>query len=299
MAEVSPTSSDVERAFEALVEVSARLVRDGREPRAAAVKVALQRHFGDFSEGKLGFPNFRSFLKGAEDAGRIQLRPAPVGPDVDVVPIGVDLPHPPHPANRLRRDVWDAFTRWDEGFVRFWSRDHGRAYRIPDRSTSTEDAEQARLRQEFVAGTDRLVAIPHIPVEVLVGWAREFANNLPPDPTRTALLAALEQELPVHNFTQLVRRLGLGPRWHDVHVAHVRQLVEKWASENDIQVDFTRDVDAQPTDRRGEAARLARTLDAGTSERELRRRVHEFVDEMTLPELLGLSIPLRLVIDQR
>ena len=298
--EDSALGPELERAFDALVEVSARLVREGRGPRAAAVKVALQRHIPNFSEQQLGFATFRSFLQVAEQAGRVQLRPAPQGPDIDVVPIGVDLPPSVRAANRLRRDIWDAFTRWDEGFLRFWDRETEQAFRIPEQPVPAENEEQATLRAELQAGAARFIPIEHVPAETLIQWAQEFADGLPPDPARTALLVALNHDLPIHNFTQLVRRLGLGPRWHDTHVSRVRQVVDRWAKANKLEIDLARELEASgPGSDQIQPIRTHRAQASSIAEEDLRRRVHEMVDEMTLPELLGLTIPLRLVFHAR
>lgn len=285
-----------QEAFDALVEASAELLREGRVARAAAVKSALQRRLGTFDEAKLGFPSFRAFLIAAQDAGRVQIRPAAVGPDVDVVPIGVELPTPPSSThtNRLRRDVWDAFTRWDDGFIRFWNRSQSRAFRISERPFEGEAVEVSAMRDAYIAKDPQIVPIAHVSVEDIVGWARDFILSLPNDPSRVALLGALEQELPVHNFTQLVRRLGFGPRWHDWQAGRVRSLVEQWAADHAIEVDLSREPDA--LDRRADQTRSSRSTAGPSTDADLRRRVHELVDQMTVPELLNIAVPLRLMV---
>lgn len=297
--------SELERAFDALVEVTTRLVEEGGAPRAAAVKTRLQRDFGhEFEEERLGFPTFRSFLQAAEKAGRVELRDAPRGPDLDVLPPGTEPP-PARSGNVtkrtwIRRDLWDAFTRWDEGFIRFWDPDARRAVRLPEEKPPGESEEDASLREAWESDRSRFVPIEHIPVETVVGWAREFTGSLPPDPAQVALLNALEQELPIHNFTQLVRRLGLSPRWHEAHSARVREVVEDWARRNGVEIDLHTDADDRPKSHPGRTPRSAGSVvTLVASEDDLRRRVHDMVDRMTLPELLDLSIPLRLVATAR
>jgi hypothetical protein len=297
MSEAVPTPrGDLDAAFDSLVDVAQRLADHGRAPRSASVKAALQLATDPpFDEERFGFLNFRSFLRAAADAGRIELRPAPVGPDVDVVPCGAVSQATPAVSGRIRRDVWDAFTRWDEGFVRSWDKEIQRAFRLPSRVTPGESQETSALRLARISNPARFIPIEHAPPSSVVSWAREFAQGLPADASRSALLAALEDDLPIHNFTQLVRRLGLGARWHDTHLARVRSLVENWARDNGLEIDLRPEAEPNTSIDPPPVTDVAvRGVDPVPSEHALRARVHRMVDRMTLPELLSLSVPLRL-----
>lgn len=288
---------DVDRVFDTLVSIATEFAGQGRSLRAANIKTALQlRTDPPFDEERYGFANFRAFLRAAAAAGRVDLRPAPVGPDVDVVPKGLGLSTPPTVGGRLRRDIWDAFTRWDEGYERFWDRQEQRAFRIPIVAAPGEADDVADLRASRRSDPARFVVIENIPFATVVAWAREFTESLPPSASRAALLRALEDDLPVRNFTQLVRSLGLGPRWHDAHATKVREVVRVWAARNDLTVDL--DLEAGPP--AAEVATAQPPHEPGNllPEPELRRRVHELVDQMTVPELLAIAVPLRLTLTQ-
>ena len=122
-------------ALELLSEVVARNHRDGRRSFAASLKPEMRRRSLDgFDEQRLGFSSFRRFLDYAVDEGAVELRAAPRGPDVVVVPIGgqpLASELAPGTARKIRGDIWDAFLDWTQGFTRLWDDEDKRAYRIP------------------------------------------------------------------------------------------------------------------------------------------------------------------------
>jgi hypothetical protein len=299
MTDVSQTSPDLEHAFEELVVAATTLLRQGRAPRSAAVKAALQLQTEPrFNEAAFGFTNFRAFLRAAEDAGRVEVRPASVGPDVDVIPRGTEVAPEVNPARPIRRDIWDAFTRWEDGYIRFWDPALSRAIRTSLKPLPGEAPEVTRIRRAWLTEPQRFVPIDGIPVSAVKVWAREFAEGLPPGAAQNVLRSALSEKLPIHDFAQSVRRLGLLPKWHETHVAKVRSVIEDWMSKNDLAIDLSSDAALHSGGRLFErnvaptSGFTSRTYD----EDDLRRRVHAVVDRMTVPELLSISVPLRLVV---
>ena len=289
-------------AFDLLATVVGELESQRRSVRAAGVKAAmLRRSDGTFNEASLGFPRFKQFLEAAEGAERVKLRQAFRGPDVEVVSVSQpDDAQPANPAerpqvsapNRIRSDLWDAFTRWDKGFSRFWDRQTGRAHRIPVAPAPSELGEIAELRQLLRSDPNRFVEIEFIPTETTIQWATECAAEVSSEAARGALLRALDEELPIKAFTATVRRLGLFRAWHDFHLVQVLHVLRQWAREHGISEaeldspmrapDRTREVEDQRSpDPLGETA--------------LRTLMHGLIDEMTVPELLSLAVPLRLV----
>jgi len=289
----------METAFAELVGIATRLAERGKPPRAAAVKAALLiRADPPFDEARLGFPKFMAFLKAAEAAGHVELRPAAVGPDVDVVPRGVVVPVPESADARMRSDVWDAFTRWDRGFVRFWDRVKERAYRIELDSSSTEPVTVARVRRERGENPDRFVPIENVPVESVVEWAKQFASEQE-SAASAELRASLEGALPVRDFTVAVRRLGLVPAWHRAHLQSVRQVVTEWATRHGIDLDLSAEPPAEMkvgTTASGDKSRFVRSgSESGSAEDLLRQRLHQWIDGMTLPEMMSIPVPVRLL----
>ena len=281
--------------FVALLKVVSTLISEGRMTRAAAVKARLQAETSPpFDEKRLGYTSFREFLKSAESAGVVQLRPAQVGPDLDVLPPSTGsegTPDGPAPGARIRGDVWNAFSRWDQGFLRLWDTETGRAIRISREARSTEPPEAAALRAAWYSRPGRFVEIDPILPDTVVGWARQWVASLPDDAVRGALENTLGERLPIRSFTELVRRFGLGSSWHETHARCVRGVVENWASDHELVIDLSRSAEPPSV---GFPAKTASRSTRGHDEASLRRQVHEMVDEMTVPELLSLSFPLRL-----
>lgn len=284
---------DLDTAFADLCRVATRLAHGGRPPRSAAVKAALLLHTDPpFDETRLGFDKFRAFLKAAEAAGHVEIRAAAVGPDVDVVPPGVEIPEVDAADARMRSDVWDAFTRWDKGFVRFWDRERGRAHRIEEPPRSSEVPALAQLRHALAEDPDRFVPIENVPVQAVVEWATEFASNQESTASKE-LLTALGSKLPIRDFTDGVRRLGLVRAWHRAHLAHVTQVVTEWASTYEIDLDLS--VQPPTAVKVNTAGREASASEPTTPENLLRKRLHGWIDGMTLPEMLSIPVPVRLL----
>ena len=68
--------------------------------------------------------------------------------------------------------------------------------------------------------------------------AEQFAEGQEP-PAAGELLASLESELPVRDFTAAVRRLGVAPAWHQAHLQSVQQVVTDWATRHGIELDLS------------------------------------------------------------
>lgn len=292
---VSGPDPDCTQAFDELVHVVDRYLGQGRVPRSAAVKTALQANTDPpFDERKLGFPTFRAFLKAAEDAGCVQLLKAENGPDVDVTLPGRKLP--PRTPRWLRRDVWEAFTRWDDRLLRFWDRNEQRACQVPAERTRGEIADVTVFRDLARQEPARFVEIKYIPQHEVVAWAKDFVGALQPGDETSQLLATLEQEAPLGGFTALSRRLGIAPKWNAFHTDRVRGAVEEWAKANEVDLYAVLQEVPPPNPQRTPGYRRTTAQGpASLDEETLRGRLHHMVDRMTLPELLSVSVPLRLI----
>ncbi|MGH9197293.1 MAG: hypothetical protein ACRD1T_16330, partial [Acidimicrobiia bacterium] len=226
------------------------------------------------------------------------IRPAPTGPDVEVFLPGEGLLTPTGATlQRMRKDVWTAFTRWDEGFLRFWDPLTQRAVRLPAKPQAGEGPEQAALRAAWLANPARFIPIDHISIETVLGWAQGFVEALPANASRTALVHSLNGDLPLHNFTQLVRQVGLGGRWHLHHLQAVREVVEEWQGRYNVEIDLRPEAEPPPVETFDSAESTGRKTTTQLSEADIRGHIHRLVDRMTLPELLMLVVPYRLTLD--
>jgi len=275
-------------AFESLVSAAAQLAIDGRSIRSAAVKQALRRADPDFDEGKFGYRSFREFLRAAEAAGHVRLEEAPTGPDVDVVvKASTAGPRPDRPQQRVRADLWRAFTDWTLGLLRFWHPEAGRAYAVTTAPTAGEPTENASARLAFMAQPSDFVPIDHIPRETVYRWMSDFAASAPDGASET-LTAALQSPTPFRTFTEQARDLGLTGSWHAEHSRLVAEHIRTWAK--------ARDVDVEPFEEtRPDRVRRAPSVGAGFEAvdiHRLRTAAHQVVDRMTVEELLNLRVRL-------
>jgi hypothetical protein len=233
---------------------------------------------GTFDERIYGFRTFRGFLEEAERRGLVSLVAAATGPDVDVlVPTqGATFGRPSVGGHRrVKNELWRAFVRWDSGVRRFWNASNGMVVEVP-----TQQAQDLKL--------DGLVPIHPIDPDQLKDWMRTYAGKTPIS-TRSALLAALDDANPFRQFRQLTDNLQRTREWRHFMQSRVEEVITGWVKDNGLSLDI---YEAGPVLRphlspsggylsaHEEAARLA---------------VHEFVNRMTLPELLAIPIPLRLL----
>lgn len=296
MQTLAPQGNALEEAFKALVDIVATFESSGRTLRSAAIKVALQLKLPSFDQRDLGFESFRAFLKAAESRGHVRLVEAAKGPDIDVLPAnGNGQDGPSLRADRIRSDVWKAFTRWGDDYLRFWDPDEKRAYWIRRFESPGDRSADAVARKAYESDPSKFVPIECIPPETVKGWMTDFTEERRPGLPGDALVPALSSPKPFHEFTQLVRRLGLGSQWHETYAGNVRRVIEEWAEGNGLTVNLNPSaapVSHEPTERI-----LSRNIvNIPESEPSIREAAHLLIDRMTLPELLELKISLRLLI---
>lgn len=268
---------ELSEAFALLEESLHQIQRDGGQPVAAAVKNRLLRLTDRaFSEPRLGFANFRAFLQAAEAAGIVSLAPT-AGGDVEVL-----LPGQPRSATgprRMRRDVWNAFIRWDDGKSRLYDRE-------TDRVLYLDPAAAASLT---AAGASRYVPIPAPARAATVEAMREFLQRVPEE-TR----AGLEQILQGTGNVEKSFIDALPPdaraMWRSLAAWQVMSRAEAWRQEHGLDLDLHDDpaqggtpTSPSRTPRSGGGAAL--------QDEAIRRRVIAAVERMPLSAVLQLSIP--------
>jgi hypothetical protein len=352
-------------SHEALARVVKRLYDLNRSTRSAAVKPALLAETGyRFNEADFKYDTFREYLRSAERAGVVVLRRASTGPDYDVLPASRSgaagaatflAPHsdasPPstvsgpgpiptggdaaaepaavsrsRPAEpRIREDLWNTSVDWSDGWVRYYDRVSGFAFRLPEVVTRTDPIEYQLWMNAVNAEAsepNRFVPIEFIDQPTTLGWIREFIAELPAGEERDQLTDALSDARPIRSFTQCIRALRRHKQWADFRVERVRDFILAWSAKHGLAVDLYRmpepdpatlpaprppltrlphevRSDATPPDKvmthrvAGDRVREHGPVPAaGVDVAALREWVHALVDRMTTTELLSLPVTL-------
>ncbi len=279
----TPTGSPVS-SFQSLATVAAQLAINGRSVRSAAVKQAMRRSDPAFDEKAAGYSSFRDFLRAAEMAGYVQLLQASTGPDVEVRVTGTTTAVGSNVANqRVREDLWRAFTDWTLGLLRFWHPEAQRAYAVTAAPADGEPPEHASARLAFMSRPTDFVPIDHIPRETVYGWMSEFAQSTSSGKNEQ-LASALQAQTPFRAFTDQARELGLSGYWHAEHTRRVADHIRTWAQAHNVVVDPFEVSLKKPT----RPLAPPESIDV----KRLRAAAHQIVDRMTVDELLNIRVRL-------
>ncbi|OPG06015.1 UPF0158 family protein [Microbispora sp. GKU 823] len=298
--------------FDALVEVVTDLHREGRSTRSAGIKPRLtqqlERWGVKFDENLYGFASFRAFLNAAHEAGRVELRDAASGPDVDVLLPGQPRTQLSSSASvQIRKDFWETFMNWTPSLERVYDRVQGLAL----------SRQRDPYAPENLAWTDRARYVPIEPIDMATQtkWATTFTNGLSLGHERDLLAQALSGDRPLQEFTRRIKALPSSlPAWNAYRTQRVLDTINSWATEHNLVVDpVVRHSDhtsnlahpARQNKPSPEAVRngapLADSSTIGGADvvsatvEALRAQAHELVDRMTLEELLSLPLTLGLL----
>lgn len=298
-------SAERQAAYAHLAEIVRKFVAAGRGTRSAGLKPAMLYTHEEFDENRLGFRSFRAFLEAAAEEGFVSLRPAPTGPDVDVLPpnavaaVGREAR-----LGRIRRDLWAAFVDWSAEWRRFYDKETGRVAWLPAVEEPTEEPSYAEIRKAIADAPDRYFAIEPIQQDATLEWMSEFVSGLDKS-EGAALRTALTSARPIRAFVFAARETGLEDRWRAWRFERVLERINGWAAENQIELDLMVEREPITPGPRARYAATARPLTArprgapggGVPLEELRDRVCAAVRRMSRGELLLLAIPLEYVLD--
>lgn len=240
---VLPTNDALVNAYQLLASTVREFSSNGRPGLGATLKPALYSR-GRFSEQFLGFRKFGDFLRAAETAGYVQLRPTPGG-DIEVLLPGTQTSEsltrpsgptfgsmpssaqpsfgpPPLAPIHIRQDFWDAFN----SFSAKWVYDP-----VADRALREADVASVR---PATGSAPHLTLVP-IPLgrDRVLEWMRSFANMQDPE-TKEQLLAVLQGDSALFHFNNVTRSRRLQRSWGRFHVQNVLQAIEAWASSNNV-----------------------------------------------------------------
>jgi hypothetical protein len=295
------TDSKLTAAMRELSQLVDEFARNGKQANAAGLKPQLQfRSFNAFSESALGFPNFRAFLRAAEERGFIRLRPA-VGGDLQALPAeGAEDPsaHVSQSATEPKRvlpvrpELWKAFFNWRPGFKRLYKVSSGDVYMFPEvPSPIGETLLYATFRAEWKASPALFLEIEPITQEVQLRWMREFTEQLPAGDAKQALSAALATTHPGSFFTRLVAALPDAPAWKQFRLERVVGEIQTWADQHHVTIDvFGRPPTTVAVPATPDTTPSAPPIDKVRTE-ELRRQILRAVERMSVSDLLRIPIP--------
>lgn len=263
-------------AFDALVAAVEAARGRGRQPYAASIKPLLKARLSNFDEVSLGYKTFRDFLFDAERAGQIRLE-LTRGGDYEILP-------PQSEANgvrRIRADFWTAVTddRADQAYLYDPATD-----RVAARAPSEPDTGES----------EQLIPIIRAATDVQEGWIADFIRELN-DATVTAAVGAapgLSDKLRILN-----KLLGTSSAWHRARLKAVHQLLQSWAGEHGLAVDFAVPARRPARGAPAGAAHPLRSTRGASPEQQLREHVHRAIDRMPTSDLLRLPIPVEYLVD--
>jgi hypothetical protein len=281
-----------EPALSALRAAVASLEARGRVTRVAGVKSALLVHLPDFNERQLGFQSFGAFVEAASQAGAVRTEPDSEGwtrvTSIDAPTIA------DQPLDRLRPDIWRAFTQWGEGQIRVWDRATARAIRLSAAPVSGEPAEHGTLRDALQRGNGQVIAITPINREAQQRWMEEFVTHLGEHPLARPLEATLSDPKPFHAFSMVLRAdEALRRAFNRQRTLHVLEAVRQWAAKHGVDLDALDHTAPAPTP----AATTQAAPPRGEAAAILRAALHRAIDEMAVDELRRLSVPAGYIID--
>jgi hypothetical protein len=231
-------------AFQLLIATVRDFHSQGRPCLGATLKPALYTR-GNFTELVLGFRRFGDFLRAAQTAGYVQLRPT-AGGDISVWPTTVPVEEPSAPTQnvatsvtptpqmslpfrttagsgvRVRQDLWNAFN----SFSARWVYD-------PTSDVAFKDTDATGMWIAPGVQRPNLVQIPN-GRERVVEWMRSFANTQDTEIGRQ-LLAALGSDAGPYQFNNLVRASDLLRAWSQFHIQQVVAAIDAWATTSGVQ----------------------------------------------------------------
>ncbi len=245
-----------------------------------------------FNLGSLGVARFLEFLQAHPDVVQItredtaqgdvivSLRALAIG---EVVQEGA-ISRGNSKSDRVRPEVWQAFTNPDPTRRRFYNRSTGRVahYREP-----AVDQNEIRAKAQVQQWGDQAVRIDLIPGSRQQEWMKEFLDAVDLDQAKREtydhLLAAEYKSSLNSIFTDSLGALS-GP-WRTFRTARVSEAIKEWAARNDLsiaQVTTGQSKEAPPVPPRQVAV-------------ERRRALHALIDSLDDDDLSKVQVPIEVV----
>lgn len=120
-------------------------------------------------------------------------------------------------ASRLRRDIYDAFTRIDRVYV-------------------YEKSSDAFTESTQLALNDQYVSVPQVTIESLIAERRAYAEQLGNESAKAELLSSLNGPIMIlGKFQKALITHGLSRDWHEYKMRLLLTTIRTWASSNEIE----------------------------------------------------------------
>jgi hypothetical protein len=246
-----------------VLQVVAELYQQRRSAIPGAVlKLALTRRAAEagkyFDQRALGPGSFYDLVSRCNVT--VQRRP---GSDFVVLPKSIPVAETTQSDVRIQRDIWYAFVSFPVPSVR-------RTYDPVTHRVVYDDDSMA------LGGK---VLIEPIPIEQQINWRREFATTII-GPEGEEPAKAVKAQNPFKDFSRLMRqRPSLGKQWNLFLFKRVVPIIEQWADHNKI-----------PREQWLQSSKPKAVEDID------RRELYQFLDSVSIDDLMNLHVPLRWVI---
>lgn len=270
----TPTLNDI---FDALQVAAETAAADGGTLYGAQAKKQLTRLFPDFTERLFGYKKFIELLRAGSDAGRFRLETVDGHPRITIA--GPERPQIGPDQGRLKADLWSTLITWDTG-KRYWDRRRRHAIFLPTDDDGTPLWESA---------TGDFVEIDPISMQVHLGWMESFAASQS-EPDREKLRAALKNPR-AGAFKNALDELGLSVAWRALLQRRVMEHSAGWAARNKIPQTSILEKHDRTHAKVLTASKPLAVASPSTEVEQLRFRLHQIINDMSLAELSALSIP--------
>jgi hypothetical protein len=291
-------SSPAANAFVALRATIIDMIARDRVTRIAGVKPELQRRLADFDEQQLGYPSFGAFVEAAAREGVVR---TVVDDDGWKRLLPVDSSSQLGEGDeRLRPDIWSAFTRWGEGWLKCWDRARARALQLPAKPRADEPDDVRLLRSALAANTGSVIEIQPIPMDQQKLWMEEFTADLGAHSLTGPLRAAMQDDRPFRTFSAVLQADPvLRRRYSRFKYARVLEAVREWAAANAVDLDAVDHATAAPQlTSRAETARASATPSVASGDAAtLRAALHHAIDDMSAEDLRRVWVPAGYILD--
>jgi hypothetical protein len=271
-------------------EVTRQYQRSGQRVNGAALAEAIRARFPDLSYAAVGVERLADVVRAAEERGLL-VRHRDVR-HLEVSPAGAGLAAPstpPHegPTGRgdgsVPPDIWQALLFFHPGQTRFFDRETGNVVGVPESESGV------------YAGNPRYAELRTIPADIQKGWMRQFVAE---HPAAAVAAGAIDSDRWYSEFWEHLRaaRPDLATAWSSCRARQVIQYVKRWAAENRVPLTYVLSPRPPAATRRaagGIPAASHPTVQQGRDDEALRAAVLDALSDMSLDELLTLSLPLR------
>jgi len=271
-------------------EVASQYQRNRQRVNGASLAEAIRKRFPDLSYPALGVERLADVVRAAEERGLL-FRHWDVK-HLEVSPAGVDAAAPSSSSLKPRagriggpvpREIWQAVLFPHQGQARFIDRQTGNVIIVSETEAGS------------YTSNPRYVELRTIPPEVQKNWMREFVAE---NSEAAVATGAIESDPWYSAFWQQLRtvRSELATAWGATRARHVIEYLKSWAKENEVPIGYLLTPQALPAGA-PRARATTKVLDPSTQhgreDEALRVAVMGALGDMSLDELLSLSLPLR------